>query len=244
MKLREIKDRALFLADVARLDLLNEDDESLDIPPELSELFIKHRKPLIKKMVDFRKSQLSSSSWRASRWSHLIGIKKWHRSVEGKRFHRSLGRFLSTRIPREGTLGLQSAGDTFESLGSQSETLKAISSVRTHLYINLDYYNSSIQEDADLLEFITYSVPILNEVEIKVFDDTNSTLTEDELELLLRLTDRKELCKAIAEVYKKDSDYVYNTYISTCNRRMKQGKKITDTYFMTESYRNLITWIG
>ena len=85
MKLRDKDDRALFLADVSRLDLLAE-DESLDIPSDLSELFIKHRKPLVKKMADFRKSQMISASWRGSRWRHLIGIKKWHRSVEGKRF--------------------------------------------------------------------------------------------------------------------------------------------------------------
>ena len=110
----------------------------------------------------------------------MTGVKKWHRSVEGKRFHRSLGRFLATRIPREGTLGLKYRS-AFESLTNQSDALKAISSVRTHLYIDLDYYNTSIQEDVDILEFINYSIPLLNEVEAKVFDDVNSSLTEDEI---------------------------------------------------------------
>ena len=163
--------------------------------------------------------------------------------LKGKDFNRSLGRFLATRIPREGTLGFHQ-NRTFESLGSQSETLKAISSVRTHLYIDLDYYNTSVQEDVERLEFITYSIPILNEVEIKIFDDVDSNLTEDEVELLLRLTDRKEICKAISEVYNKDVNETYEMYISICNRNIKRGSRVTDTYFMTESFKNLISLTG
>ena len=62
-------------------------------------------------------------------------------------------------------------------------------------------------------------------------------------ELLLRLTDRKEICKAISEICGKNGEETYDTYISICNRNIKRGNKLTNTYLMTESFKNLLSRI-
>lgn len=195
MKVKTPEDRVRFLVDVNRTDLLESvSDENADvdsiITSELIEVFLKKRKPLVNKMKDFKKSATAKQAWRENRFKYLSGIHRFHGSVQGKRFHKSMGRFLATRI-------FQSI-DRPILLDDVNEHLKAISSVKTHLYIEADYY-MPLQEEVDFRLFVDYAIPILNGVEAKLFADSEYCPTDEEMELMLRLVQRDTLQKSIEE---------------------------------------------
>ena len=62
--------------------------------------FIKHRSFVVPLLKDFRRSQASKRAWATNKLDYTFGIRHWHHSLEGRRFHRNLGRFISTRINR------------------------------------------------------------------------------------------------------------------------------------------------
>ena len=235
MKLRSDDDRLNFLADVGRLDLYESEDELTD---DLFEAFIQRRRPLVRRLVNFRRGQLSKENWRHNRFSILKGIRKWHTSVRGKRFHRALGRFNATRIFRD---KLPKLGTHWESLDPlQDQALKAISSIRTHLYIDMGYYQS-VEEEADLFQLLEYAIPLLNDIEVKLFNDSDAELSEDEEEILLRLLDQREFCKSIAEVLEVDQEKIIDCYQAVTANLLKQ-KDVSkdDTYFLTKVVEQLI----
>jgi len=238
MKLQNQEDRLAFLIDAGRLDLLESDDEISD---EIFELFIKRRRPLVRSLVNFRQAQVQKQQWRANRWKFLRGIRKWHKSVKAKRFHRAMGRYMATRIfrPKMSTLATymkdrNKGRNRFESLDPlQDEALKAISSMRTHLYIDLGYYQS-LEEEANLFQLLEYAIPLLNTIEIKLFADSESALEPDEEELLLRLVDENELCKSFSDILEIDSGKVSETYKAIQSKLIRGKCGWDNTYFCTE----------
>jgi hypothetical protein len=62
--------------------------------------FIKHRTFVVPLLKDFRRSQAAKRAWTTNKLDYTFGLRKWHHSLEGRRFHRNLGRFLSSRINR------------------------------------------------------------------------------------------------------------------------------------------------
>ncbi len=239
MRLRNPSDKAMFLADTGRLDLLSSLDITEDISTELYEDFIKRRKPLTAGLVNFRKSQQTKQGWRSSRYKHLRGIHKFHRSIEGKRFHRGLSRFLATHITRtHGSTSKSLRGESLDAL--QCETLKGLSSLRTHLYIENDYY-MPLQENIEFVSFLEYSIPLLNNIELKIFHDATAELTEDETELLLRLCDEKELCKSFAELFEEITpDKVFDTYKAIQGRMLSEGSSLDETSFYSRLVENFL----
>lgn len=104
--------------------------------------FIQHRKGVmgtLKPLVDFRRSQSAKAAWRANRPKYLAGIKTWHKSTKGKRFHRALGRFLATRVMSHGaaTEAWHIASDNLY------EFVEAVSSMVTHMMIECRYYHDA-----------------------------------------------------------------------------------------------------
>ena len=242
MKLRSQEDKMLFLADAGHLDLL----ESFDIQEEVSEAvfedFMKRRKPLTTGLVSFRKSQITKQGWRSSRWKHLKGIHKFHRSIEGKRAHRALGRFLSTRITRDHHTSSMLSKDRSESLLEMAkfETLKALSSYRTHFFIEGEYYKP-LQEDVEFFFLLEYALPLLSSVELKIYTDILTPLTEDETELLLRLCDEKELCKSFPELFETlSTDEVCDTYKAIQGRMLSEGSSTDETSFYSRLIDNFL----
>jgi hypothetical protein len=59
--------------------------------------FLVKRRELELGLVDFERSQRQKQNWRKHRWKYLQGIRSFHSSTEGKRFHRNLARYLATR---------------------------------------------------------------------------------------------------------------------------------------------------
>lgn len=138
--------------------------------------FIKKRRGRVKKMVDFRKSQNAKANWRKNRFKMMRSIKKWHKSTEGKRFHRQLGRFLATRLR-----------ENYYDESEKYEILKAVSSLRTHLYLEGEYM-MPIEEQIDFDLMMEYAIPLITNVELNILNNVQE-LSENELELLLRLSE-------------------------------------------------------
>lgn len=134
MKFREDSDKVLFLLEAVDnlqdLDF-NQIDEDL-----IAEFLKKRKREKTFEIKDFRKAQLQKHNWRAKKLKYMRGIRKFHRSIAGKKFHRSISRFLLTR-------------ESFDRV----ELLKAVSSLRTHLFIDLDYYRQ-LDEAVDFEIFV------------------------------------------------------------------------------------------
>lgn len=65
---------------------------------ELSELRVAHKKSRLK---DLNRSLSAKKSWKLNRRNHLEGIRRFHASPTGKRFHQALARFNTERRGRE-----------------------------------------------------------------------------------------------------------------------------------------------
>lgn len=217
MKFSNKLDLELFLSEVDRLDLLGQVDESFDPSQELLELFIKRRKPLVGAIKDFRRSQSTKEQWRQKRWRFMKGIKRFHNSVKGKRFHRNMGRFLSTRYFHPQMKSI--IGDDQESSmqGSRmkeglniydlAEILKAINSAKTHIFIELERY-FPLQEEIEYWEMMDEIFPGIDRVEKRLW--LGEELEKEDLEILFRLTEKKELVKAFAESCNFDCEKIEN----------------------------------
>ena len=152
--------------------------------------------------------------------------------------HRALGRFMATRILRP---HLKPLHKRYESLDAvQFEALKALSSYRTHMYIEGDYWQP-LEEEADFFALLEYAIPVLNEIEVKLYNDADAELNEDEFELLLRLIDDRELCKSIAEVAEIDPERVVDTHKAVMSSLIRQeGASRDDTLFLTSVMEHVI----
>lgn len=237
IKFKTDSDRVGFLVEVGRLDLL--DAES--IPQEVFETFIKRRTGTVKRLKDFRKSQIAKSAWRGNRYKYMKGIRRYHRSTKGKRFHRSLGRFLATRY----SLGYRRKGDQTKPTKpsrQKSESLelmkglvlKGLSSARTHSYIELDYF-MPLSELVDYQLFLDYALPRLQHMEHKLNEDVTYEFDDDEYELFLRITDPEELQNCIAETFDLDIDDVNSAWRNELSGLDQEG-----TYFLTQLFETVI----
>lgn len=188
MKFREDSDKSKLILEIDRIDLL----EKHDLTETDFEELLKGRSQLLEKLKDFKKSQASKLGHRRHRWSYRKGIDKFHRSVKGKKFHRNIGKRLATR-------------DRKITLRETAEFLKAVSSLRTHLYIDLDYYRP-LTEQADFELFLEETIPILNELEARLLSSGDNELTEEEYELLTYLSDRGEVTEVDENAQKEESD--------------------------------------
>lgn len=157
------------------------------VPADILEDFLKQRKSLVKKIVDFRRSNRTKRQWVGKRFTMMKGIKRFHRSTAGKRFHRALSRFLLTRISNK------------DSEQTRSEALASLSSFKTHLYIEARLYTELI-EQADFQEFLDDVIPSLTEIEKTIYKD--KSLSEEQLDLLFRIVDRGELAKVLKDNFR------------------------------------------
>lgn len=154
-------------------ELLKKELELLKVPIE--EYVIKRRK-LEVGLVDAERSRLQKQNWREKRWKYLKGIRKFHRSTKGKKFHRALGRFLATREFEGSLKNYQSerdsarkvdrgdrVGEWFEKVNLMGieecrEFLIGASSTLTHALIELRYYEPSMDESVGYKVFLSYLI--------------------------------------------------------------------------------------
>lgn len=123
-------------------------------------------------LTDWERSQRQKANWRKKRWKYLKGIRRFHRSTDGKRFHRNLGRWLATRDT--GTiirLWFQSKerekeerGLTTRKVVENLELLVALNSGLTHALIEKRYLSGSVSEEVEYNLFLEEYLRVMNEV--------------------------------------------------------------------------------
>ena len=193
LKFKSLQDVHMFLLELGRPDLISTTKSEADLTDDLFESFIKGRRSIIPKLKDFRQSQDAKQAWRQNRYKMLRGVRGFHKSTAGKRFHRNLGRYLANRNPLKRE-GLVEGAFAFE----LCEFLKAISSVKTHYWIERGYYHP-VDEEIDLLLFGDELLPVLNRVEEATM--RLRPLDEDDVDMLLAVVNPNDLQLEIAELF-------------------------------------------
>ena len=124
----------------------NENDKLIFESLNLDEKVIRRKLQIVRKAIDRKKSRNMKNNWRRNKHTFLKGIKKWNKSTQGKRFHRALGRFNALREENSDVLYLD-----FDTI---TDALFAISSIETHLFLELKYYETDIEALSDFLEIL------------------------------------------------------------------------------------------
>ena len=207
MKFQTTLDAQTFLLEILKFDKITEVNETYVPTSEEMDLFIKHREPLVKRIKNYAKSSAQKANWRQNRTNMMKGIKSFHRSVDGKRFHRRLGRFLSTRITKD-----RETNEGYQTLLAKQEYLKGINSAKQHLFVELEYFHQ-LEAQVEIEEMILeYAIPFFRSIEEKII--TNEELTDDELVFLMDLTEEKTLIQSIAEKLGKEFAEIENLWNS------------------------------
>jgi len=134
--------------------------------------FILKRQELELGLVDWEKSQRQKQNWRKYRWKYLKGIRDFHSSTAGKRFHRNLGRFLATRETETLLRAYQKEKEAERELRALNlrkvqenlEFLIAVLSAGVHALIEERYYRASVDEAVDYKLFLEELLKKLKEV--------------------------------------------------------------------------------
>lgn len=229
MKFKTVEDVKLFLLEISKEDLLESVDSNFEPTSDMVELFIKRRRVLLTRMKDFRKSQQQKANWRRYRYKYLKGIRSFHKSTKGKRFHRNLGRFLATRIFNKGRLSSFEAG----------EALKSLNSAKTHAFIELEYYFPILSEEVDYHLFLEELIKVASRVEKFLLSESSllcidkADLSDDDFEFLLRLVETSALIKSFADKTGRSVEEVeklWNKAKEIVKKEYKKSEEDSDFY--------------
>jgi hypothetical protein len=219
MKFQNDTDAKLFLIEIGQLSRMNLATKELSATNEEIDSFLKNRHELVKGLKDHRKSQNSKEQWRHKRKSMMKGIKSFHKSTEGKRFHRTLARHNATRISRNESIQDFTTNTTIYEV---TEFLKGLNSAKTHLLIELEYFHP-IQEQVELEELILENaINYINSIESNIL--RRRLLSEDELDFLFDITETNELMTAFAESTGLTKQEVEKKYEAIKDHLISQGK--------------------
>lgn len=226
MKFLSTRDKHLFLLEVERMDLIDKITDDFVPEDELIELFVKKRRGLVPKLKDFRRSQLTKEQWRSNRYAIMKGIKTFHRSTQGKRFHRNLGTFLATREFSGGIF----KRDSNESVYFEDVTnvLKAVTSAKTHLFIEYEFYHP-LDDEIDYQIFTEEALPALDRIEQGLVK-TDGKISRQDLDFLAHLTERKCIINELSNKYNVSVEDICGMF------------KIHEDKYGTDKVGNLI-WI-
>jgi len=186
MKFKTVLDLKLFFAEIGRIDLLEATDDAINIKEyiladDLAEDYVRRRQR-VSKYKDFKKSSQQKSNWRKNRAKIMKGIKKFHKSTDGKRLHRNMGRFLATRDMRH---------------DDYVEALKAVSSMKTHAYIEYGYY-MQLDDALAFDDFMENAIPKLTSLEGRLFNRSDD-ITDEEIDICVRIVESAQIIKSFAE---------------------------------------------
>ena len=239
-------DRAHFCVEMGLYDLLEQPEAP--IPEEVVASFYEQREQTVTLLKDFRQRQQTKQDWRKSRYKHMRGIKKFHRSIQGKKLHRTVGRQVANRIQRgRSTTAGQAVRDKQKDarIIGRAEALawcKALSSLRTHAFILAENYTPNINEMADVEQFVDYVIPTLSALEQRTLWDPQPW-TRDMWEVLLRVVHWHEVRRHLVSAYPTvDWDQVWDvqdmTYRDRCQRLAEDPTP--DTYAATTLFQERI----
>jgi hypothetical protein len=225
MKFNSVLEAKLFLAEIQEFDLMETVDESYKPTNEQLQSFLKVRTPLVKKLKDYRKSSKQKTNWRENRYKMMKGIKAFHKSVEGKRFHKRLGRFLATRITRKN----EDVSEDYQTLMSKRGYIIGLNSAKQHLLVELEYFHQ-LEEHVQLEEFIVdYALPFFQTIEEKIVNDKK--LDDNELTFLFDITENKPLIQSLSDKADKSFEEVEKMWNATKKELIDSGNKEDDSNF-------------
>ena len=185
--------------------------------------FMKRRKVLIKGMKDRKKQITTKLDWKKNRFKIMQGIKKFHRSTRGKRFHRDLGRFLATR---------ELKGLAYKEC---QELVVPVTACLTHAYHELEWY-MNIQ---DSVEYEIFLEELYDEVlEILTKLKTHEPDLSGHREFLYRVVEINSLLSGCAEKYsrsKEDIEKLWEKEVEVTKGNMG----VDDSRFYTEAVGSL-----
>lgn len=167
----------------------------------LSESAIRKSLELIKKSKDRKKQRNMKNQWRRNKNSLLKGLKKWHNSTQGKRFHRALGRFNSLRTEKLSEAGAYQYyyyQDEFDernpliplSIDEVNDALLGLSSIETHLFLELQYYEPDSEAQQEFLDIIEYFIEDSRYLKEKLLDVFyTGTIQKEDYQMLIDIFD-------------------------------------------------------
>lgn len=228
MKFQSDRDAQLFLIEIGQVDKAYGATKDLKPTQEMIGLLKKQRGKL-NGLKSFRRSQASKGTWRKYSAEIMRGIKSFHRSTEGKRFHRNLSRFL-LRKEFNGFLTGRPLASRNESIDfwEKADAIKAISSAKTHLFIELEYYHG-MYEQMGLEDLVLNHVSTLNSIEEKILHDQD--LLESDFHLLGLITEAKATIKNLATKSGKEEKEVEAMWDKIKKSLIDQGRSEDDENF-------------
>ena len=233
MKFATDQDAKLFLIEIERLDLVDSATKEFFPDEEMMSEFIKKRRTLIPGLKDFRRRQNTRQQWRHERYKMLKGIRRFHKSTAGKKFHRALGRFIATRE------SLSECSHKIFYLSEIADILKSISSLKTHANIELEFYHP-LSEELEYRLLFEELIPILDSIEKKLLSG-DFTLEETEQEIMLRIIDENQIKKHLAEKFKIQYETVDAMHRQILNQKPLCEMNEEDGLYYTKVFEILNT---
>jgi len=105
---------------------------------------------------DHKASRKAKDNWRRNKYKIKKGMMKWHKSTAGKRFHKALGRFNALREKRiiDDFYINQTIKPVKISYDMITDGLLSLSSIETHLLLELQYYEPDFEALQEYLYII------------------------------------------------------------------------------------------
>jgi hypothetical protein len=212
-------DAKLFLLEIGELEKIS--SVTRDYTPTNEELtsFIKKRREEGGALKDHDKSRKAKEGWRKNRADRMRGIRSFHKSTEGKRFHKRLGRFLASRI----------SSNNEDTDNEVLEYLKGLCAAKNTLFTELEFYHP-LTEQFELDSIVMdYALPMFGIIESKVV--RKQALSEDEFDFLLDITETAEVVRALANKSGKRESEVEKAWDEIKASLLKQNNKESDPQF-------------
>lgn len=157
----------------------------------LNELEVKKRLQITTKAKDHKASRNMKNNWRRNKAGMKKGINKWAKSTAGKRFHRALGRFNALRESVSGSTAYydteMAPGTNYVELSMTqvNDALLGLSSIETHLYLELQYYEADAEAMVQFLDLLNAFLMDASQLKIELLEAyVNGKLEQENYNLL------------------------------------------------------------
>jgi hypothetical protein len=210
MKFLDKHELNLFFIESGNFQKINSEEVEFEPDSEMLEgIFIK-RQDRKASLPSFRKSQDTEGQWRGMRYKMLSGIRRFHRSTEGKRQHRAMARFLANREIRP------SIKD--QSILSMQERSLLITELDTFVQDLSDFHEKYFHPIDDYFDLFTIRQSIVNMCEGIISNLISPLpLNDDQNDFIEFLVEEDNLIYAISEGLELDEKVVREEWDSQKN---------------------------
>lgn len=186
MKFKSDLDKSLLLLELGKSHLI---DESAELSASDIDRFKNSRKISLGGLRDLDRSISKVPDLSES-------YKSWNDSTKDKKFQKQVSLLAANFI-------LENFDYLIE---SKYEMLKGLSSLKTHLYIEGEYFRPSIVEDYKFDVLLETVIPIINKLELSLLNEDISLDLHSEINTLLRLISESEVVAALSALVDKPVD--------------------------------------